>query len=956
MALLHSRQSSTSSDISTDRYSEESTPSDAMPPDPVSSPAMASALNKFMDSSLYSDSDIRIMYDIVMRAEKYLADDTPTSRLPTHALFKAYREVLPEYGIDPDNDQLLSGLVFIVGGVKNTDSLTERFKVIMSRLGITIQMDGQPYGSEAGDAATNSAYASDELSIDGTEDLRYVANKNAPKKALRIVSSEHRHEVPNSHFQRRDDTADETMSDVDHPDNLSKMEQHLESSAIAFQQKHHSKFSAVNTFRQWQTKSNFIDTLCNQFDAARQADLEDDVEAKFEEWRAISTEVNDMPWQNLPPNVYSKRMEKIAIRAREIHTTKTAFRRWRQSARDQNRNAQDMEHSSDPLERIIAKAHKNLMLSRAFTNWSNRLEEESEKAQAAAKVYEMSLKSKAFGIRRRPADSIRVGEVHIVQTEPSPVSPAALDDAPRPSLAHSDRGGSEVAEDSISPGTVIAIREKVPPEASTKNISANDDSGDSDDEMDEMTLLARRHILRMRYYDVWERYTAENLNKVNDFSAAQQDERIAHAIPIWRSQAEQVSQERDTQQYNAARASYYYKAVKAVDVWRQESQAKTQGEDQLLGHYAARANFYYKANKALPMWRTENERAVNQQGVLELYANRAEYYYKATKTLPIWRAQAQQVAEHEEQTLKCYAERADYYYKTRDTLLSWHDLAKKKRKQRLKEAHLETRRIVKKGMGERCIAQWREKLQPSFDRFETMNSILEDVDADRDLMHSMEALDTWRERARERGEMAGMSKAMVQEKALEKWRDKSTYHEELHNEAREHWKETAMPRALKSWNLSTLQVPNRPLIVSNALEKKDRRLLRTGFEGWYKRTADKLVPVELADGGYKSVERVVEDAQRQASLNQARGLFDKWKETAKSRSESVQQNTYTPTPGRRRIFFGPLGRRETTTPLAPVPSRMNWRASDTALRSSALRGRANRSDRPERNLRVSWAQ
>ncbi|KAI1381113.1 hypothetical protein F4677DRAFT_117195 [Hypoxylon crocopeplum] len=967
MALLHRRLSSASSDFSEELSSHESIPHDTMAP-PASPPGSLAEEGK-----AYSDQDIEILYGIVTRAEEILSELTPSSRLPTHALFKAYDEVLLQHGIDPDDDQRISKLVFMVGGVKGTDSVMEKFKKLMARMDITVQYDNLPiHGSDRGDIYTNPASIPDDLSIASDAAYhRFVVHKDAHKLPsainggyvnFNVDNTGDGYAISNGRYNYRLDDVNGNISDEDNFENMSKIEQHLESSAIAFREKHHNKFSAASTLRQWQTKSNFISNLCDQFDAARQADLEEDVEAKFEEWRAIAAEVNEMPPQSLPPNVYSKRIEEIAIRAHEIHAMKTSLRRWRHNAREQRRKIREIEESSDPLERVAAKAHKNLMLSRAFSNWSNRLEEESKRAQMAAKFYEMSLKSKAFGIRQHPSDNIDTGGIAGTHFSTSPAA-----DVTRPgdvSELVSSRGivGSDIPVGLAGPSSIaIDVNEKAPLEAFGNYSSSHDESSDSTDEMDEMTMLARRHILRMRYYDVWERYTADNLNKVKDFEAEQQVESIAHAIPIWRSQAEQASQERETLRYNAERANHYNKAIKVLDVWRRESQEKMQGQGHMLEQYAARANFYHKATKSLPVWRNETEQATRQQEVLELYANRAEYYHKGTKALPIWRERAQQVAEHEEQTLTRYAERADYYYKTRDTLLAWNDLAKQKRKRRLREAHLETRRIVKKGMGQRCIAEWREKLQPSFERYETMNSILEDVTADREWRQSVEILDTWRERAQERDEMGLMSDAMVKGKLLEQWKDRSANQQELYIEAEGHWKEKATSRVLKDWNLRSLQMPNRPLMVANALEKKDRRLLRTGFESWYSRTADKLVPVELPDGSYKSVEQVVEDAQHQASLNQAKGLLGRWQAAAKTKtktktSESVQEEAYAPTPGRPRLFLGGLGRRETTTPLAPVPSRTNWRASETALRGSLVGGRANRSGRPGRNLRVSWAQ
>lgn len=884
------------------------------------------------------------------RAEAILSELSPSSRLPTLALFKAYDEILPEHGMDPDDDQHISKLVFLIGSVRSTNSLTGKFKILMTRMGITLHITRDD---------------SDEISIvSDAVDHRFITAKDSYEDTPVVVNGGHVdptvHDsviTGNAYTTRTDcDDGHSASGEVNLVD-LSRIEQHLENSAVAFQKKHHSKFSSVTTLRQWHKRSSFISNLCDQFDVARQADLEEDMEIKFQAWRAIAAEMEGIPLHAIPPNIYSKRIEEITVRAYEIHTAKIVLRHWRQCAREQRRKARKIQESSDPLERVAAKAHKNLMLSRALVNWSNRLEEESEKAQMAAKAYELSLKSKALGIHNRPG----------VGTHTDGLREASHDASATPELARLESVSKVVPiSGSVGPGVAINradpsnvgedVCESNPPEASgCNNLPSNDAFVNPEDEMDETTLLARRHILRMRYYEAWEKHTADNVRKVKDFETDQQEKRIAYAVSVWRSRTELASQQREGLQYNAARANYYYKAAKALDTWRQESGEKAREQDRIFQHYATRANFYYQTTKVLPAWRTENGQATQQQGVLELYANRAEYYYKATKSLPFWR-RTQQIAVREEQTLASYAHRADYYYKTRGTLLAWHDHAKQKRKQKLKEAYLGTRRIVKKGMGQRCIAQWRSKLQPSLEWHDMTGAILEDVIRDREWRQSVEALDMWRGRAQERIEMALMSDATVKGKVLGRWREQSAYHQGVRIEAEEHWKEKALPRVLKNWNLGSLQIPNRPLMVANALEKKERKLLRTGFEGWYGRTADRLVPIELADGSYKSVEQVVEDAQQHGSLSQARGLFKDWKAAAKNKSERVQEEAYTPTPGRPRIFLGALERRETTTPLAPVPSRANWRASDTAMRGSLVGARSSRTGRPGRNLRVSWAQ
>ncbi|KAI0161191.1 hypothetical protein GGR52DRAFT_563296 [Hypoxylon sp. FL1284] len=918
MALLHSIRSSASSELSDDHTSLESIPDGAA-----------------MD---YSDDQIRLLYQIVIRAEAILSELTPSSRLPTLALFQAYDEILPEHGMDPDDDQDISKLVFLIGGVRDAISLTEKFKKLMTRIGITLHITRDN---------------SDELStINDTVDRRLITAKNSYDVTGNHTDSSS-HDGSDSEGEFAISADGRRSHSEENPADVSRIEQHLENSAIAFQRRHYRKFSSVTTLRRWQKRSNFISSLCDQFDAARQADLQEDVESKFHSWRAIAAEAERTPLQFIPANVYSTRIEEVAVRAYEIHTAKIMLRHWRQCAMNQGRKAREMERPSDPLERVAAKAHRNLMLSRALVNWSNRLEQESEKAQMAAKAYESNLKSRAFGIHNSPPNAVHTSGLRGSLDPPAASDFATSGDDAKAAPIREDVGSGAVVDRAGLPNAGGDVDERDPPsDSADNNCSAIDAASNLADEMDETTMLARRHILRMRYYEAWEKHTAEKVSKAKDFEITQRDKRATTALSAWCIQTAQARQKCEHLGYNAARANYYNKAAKALDAWRQEGGEKAQEQDQILRHYATRANFYHQITKALPVWRTEGEHALQQQGVLELYANRAEYYYKTTKLLPLWQ-EMRDVAVREKQTLVRYAQRADYYYKTRGTILAWHDVAKEKRKQGLREAHLETRRIVKKGMGRRCIAQWRSKLQTSLEEHGAMDAILEDVVGDGEWRQSVEALDTWREKAQDRNEMVLMGDAVVKGKGLERWREQSAYHQDVLLEAEEYWKEKAVPQVLKNWNLRSLQVPNRPLMVANALEKKERRSLRTAFEGWYGRAADRLVPVELVDGTYKSVGQMVEDAQQHGLLGQARGLLNDWKATAKEQRETAQPEAYTPTPGRPHIFLGGLGRRETTTPLAPVP---NWRASDTALRGSLAGARNSRTGRPGRKLRVSWAQ
>lgn len=83
--------------------------------------------------------DIRALHDIVAAAQEALDQAPDPKPLPAAALFRAYDEVLPRYGIDPDDDHHLSALVFRVGGEQGEGTLVDKFQTILGRMGIVLE-------------------------------------------------------------------------------------------------------------------------------------------------------------------------------------------------------------------------------------------------------------------------------------------------------------------------------------------------------------------------------------------------------------------------------------------------------------------------------------------------------------------------------------------------------------------------------------------------------------------------------------------------------------------------------------------------------------------------------------------------------------------------------------------------------------------------------------------------
>ncbi|KAJ4125587.1 regulator of (H+)-ATPase in vacuolar membrane [Fusarium equiseti] len=87
----------------------------------------------------YSNEDIATLHAVVVAAQELLDSAPEPKPLPAAALFKAYDAVLPSYGIDPDSDHHLSTFVFRVGGEQGENSLLDKFQSILNRMGIVLE-------------------------------------------------------------------------------------------------------------------------------------------------------------------------------------------------------------------------------------------------------------------------------------------------------------------------------------------------------------------------------------------------------------------------------------------------------------------------------------------------------------------------------------------------------------------------------------------------------------------------------------------------------------------------------------------------------------------------------------------------------------------------------------------------------------------------------------------------
>ncbi|OAA33670.1 centrin-binding protein Sfi1 [Moelleriella libera RCEF 2490] len=89
----------------------------------------------------YSNEDITILHAIVSLAQERFDRSRRPKPLPAAVLFRAYDDILPTFGIDPDTDHHLSALIFRVGGEHGSGTLVDKFQAILNRMGVVLEYE-----------------------------------------------------------------------------------------------------------------------------------------------------------------------------------------------------------------------------------------------------------------------------------------------------------------------------------------------------------------------------------------------------------------------------------------------------------------------------------------------------------------------------------------------------------------------------------------------------------------------------------------------------------------------------------------------------------------------------------------------------------------------------------------------------------------------------------------------
>lgn len=100
-------------------------------------------------------ADIELLHQVVTLGQEILPNLPKRERLPTTALFRAADVVFPRHGLDPDGEDKLSRIIFLVGGMRSTDNLLDRFRTVLGRMGIELEYVDHPTTND-GDSHTSA--------------------------------------------------------------------------------------------------------------------------------------------------------------------------------------------------------------------------------------------------------------------------------------------------------------------------------------------------------------------------------------------------------------------------------------------------------------------------------------------------------------------------------------------------------------------------------------------------------------------------------------------------------------------------------------------------------------------------------------------------------------------------------------------------------------------------------
>jgi len=298
--------------------------------------------------------------------------------------------VLPMYGLDPENDQHISRLVFRIGGERGDGTLIDKFRAVMSRMGIDVQFDTAAFSVEANSDETRSSRtqsppfqygsrpeqaeslvgdgpapeaAGDESIVPRLEALSLLDREgyNLGRPEAGVISRELRPRDLNTRRLLRhpapvDGQAIRSSEGGNHPFRPNANIRGVSSDTTA-----HSDGSAGDFEENAERRAELLYERGRQSWDVRTSHLATNL---FLEWRGLaSTLLHER-----------QTLEELASSTGRAAAIRTARRDWRAATK---------KHHLDRCERIAARAREIYLVTKSFAQWQDYASDKAERAAIA---------------------------------------------------------------------------------------------------------------------------------------------------------------------------------------------------------------------------------------------------------------------------------------------------------------------------------------------------------------------------------------------------------------------------------------------------------------------------------------------------------------------------------------------------------------------------------------------
>ena len=341
----------------------------------------------------------------------------------------------------------------------------------------------------------------------------------------------------------------------------------------------------------------------------------------------------------------------------------------------------------------------------------------------------------------------------------------------------------------------------------------------------------------------------------------------------------------------------------AIEIWTQKAQT-SQMERWTSEDLAD--NFAYRKVKllALKCW-TSRMQTIRQH---EFEASR--FYTPRLQKGAVfeWSGRAQQLFKLQE-----WSQDANFYFLASKSLRRWKASAQNSKRDKVKAAYAQVRRMSKMNLARKSLNKWRQKVQI----ISESNLQAMEMRHNKVIVFGMNMFDCWRARSEEIGEMESLWKEKLIEKHLSYWKGRSSAFMNLEAEAIINYQERQMSQAIRKWSLLNLQQSGRLHHAVGIREKNVKKAFRRIFTYWQQRTALKKPP-RRPEVEETNLPVNIFKAETWSDLGDEPGV-DQWVKDLDAGNPSTPLPGYLSTPSRRTDRVAAAAARFlSTTPRAPL--------------------------------------